>query len=154
LVLANDGLGSFRALDPQSSGLVVPGDAKALVVTDLNRDGWPDLVASRNDQPALAFRHRGLPGQRPLRVVLQGPPGNPSGIGARLTLTLADGSTQSAEVTAGSGYYSQSSPAVFFSYPATITPRSLTVTWPDGRASEQAPTSITNGTLTISRENR
>jgi hypothetical protein len=154
LVLANDGHGGFRALDPQQSGLVVPGDAKALVVTDLNQDGWPDLVASRNDQPALAFRHRGLAGQRPLRVVLQGPPGNPTGIGAKLTLTLADGSTRTTELSAGSGYYSQSSPAAFFSYPASATPRSLSVAWPDGRATEHTLSAMANGTLTISRENR
>ena len=138
LVLANDGSGNFHALDPQESGFVVPGDAKALVVTDLNADGWPDLVASRNDQPALAFTHHGLAGRRPLRVVLQGPSGNPTGVGAKLTLTLADGTTRTAEVAAGSGYYSQSSPAAFFSYPAATPPRELTVTWPDGSTSRQA----------------
>jgi hypothetical protein len=132
VALLNDGSGNFRALDPQHSGLVVPGDAKALVVADLNHDGWPDLVASRNDQPALAFSHRGLAGRRPLRVVLQGAAGNPTGVGAKLVLTLADGSQRTADVAAGSGYYAQSSPAAFFSYPAATVPRSLTVTWPDG----------------------
>ncbi|HEY8995628.1 MAG TPA: FG-GAP-like repeat-containing protein [Lacunisphaera sp.] len=150
LVLLNDGLGNFQSLDPAMSGLVVPGDAKALVVTDLNQDGWPDLVASRNDQPALGFRHHGLAGRRPLRILLQGPPGNPTGIGARLTLTLADGSAQTAAVSAGGGYYSQSCPAVCFSYPATSTPRSLAVSWPDGHTSTVAVTTDANVTLTIS----
>jgi len=149
VVLLNDGHGGFRALDPQASGLIVPGDAKALVVTDLDGDGWPDLVASRNDEPALAFRHRGVAGQRPLRIVLQGPPGNPTGIGARLTLTLADGTTRTAEVSAGSGYYSQSSPAAFFSHPAASPPRSLTVSWPDGSASNHAIKSTDSPTLMI-----
>jgi len=154
VVLLNDGHGGFRALDPQASGLIVPGDAKALVVTDLDGDGWPDLVASRNDEPALAFRHRGVAGQRPLRIVLQGPPGNPTGIGARLTLTLADGTTRTAEVSAGSGYYSQSSPAAFFSHPTASPPRSLTVSWPAGSASQHTIPANTNGSLTISRESR
>ncbi|HEX2861351.1 MAG TPA: ASPIC/UnbV domain-containing protein, partial [Lacunisphaera sp.] len=135
VVLANDGRGNFHALGPQQSGFVVPGDAKALVLTELNADGWPDLVASRNDEPALAFRHRGTENQRSFRVQLQGLPGNPTAIGARLTLTLADGSTRTAEIAAGSGYASQSTPSAFFSYPAGSPPRQLTITWPHGSTS-------------------
>ena len=149
LVLRNDGRGRFTALDPAASGLLIPGDAKALVVTDLNADGWPDLVASRNDQPALGFQHRGLAGHRPLRIVLQGPPGNPTAIGAQLTLTLADGSTRTATVAAGSGYYSQSSAAAFFSYSSAQPPRSLTIRWPDGRSSEHTLPSDATGTVVI-----
>ncbi|MDQ5979951.1 MAG: enediyne biosynthesis protein, partial [Verrucomicrobiota bacterium] len=101
-----------------------------------NADGWPDLAASRNDQPALAFLHRGLAEHRPLRIVLQGSPGNPTSIGARLTLTLTDGTTRTAEVVAASGYYSQSSSAVFFALPTG--PRMLEVRWPDGKTSTHA----------------
>ena len=149
LILANDGRGAFTSLDPQQSGFMVSGDAKALVVTDLNGDNWPDLVASRNDAPALAFTHRGLAGHRPLRVVLQGSPGNPTGLGARLTLTLADGTTRTTELTAASGYYSQSSPAIFLALASP--PRSLNVRWPDGRTSEHTITADATGTITIKR---
>jgi enediyne biosynthesis protein E4 len=89
-------------------------------------------VASRNGEPALAFHNQGRVGVHSFRVVLKGPSGNPNAIGARLTLTLADGSTQSAAVAAGSGYLSQSSPACFFTYPTASPPRTLAVTWPDG----------------------
>ncbi|MFZ5493757.1 MAG: FG-GAP-like repeat-containing protein [Verrucomicrobiota bacterium] len=147
LILVNDGRGGFRSLDPQAGGLLVPGDAKALVVTDLNGDAWPDLVASRNDRPALAFKHRGLPGRRPLQIRLQGPPGNPTAIGARLTLTRADGNTCTSEVTAGSGYYSQSSPAVFLALPAG--PAALTVTWPDGSTSKHELAGDAAGSVAI-----
>jgi hypothetical protein len=139
VILANDGRGGFTALDPQQAGFVVPGDAKALVVDDLNGDGWPDLVASRNDEPVLAFRHGGIPGRRPLRVVLQGPPGNPTALGARLTFTLPDSSTRTTELTAGSGYYSQSSPALFLALPPG--PVSLAITWPNGAKSTHVPES-------------
>jgi hypothetical protein len=135
-LLLGDGRGGFRASAPEESGFVVAGDGKALVVTDLNEDGWPDLVASRNDEPALAFHNQGRVGAHSFRVVLQGSPGNPHAIGARLILTLADGSTQRAEVAAGSGYLSQSSPACFFTYPAGSPPRTLAITWPD-RSSRQ-----------------
>ena len=134
VVLVNDGHGHFRALAPLASGFVVPGDGKALVAMDFNQDGWPDLVASRNNETALRFRHGQPVDLRPLRVTLQGPPGNPTGIGAHLTVTYADGSTHSAEICAGSGYYSQSAPAAFFS--SSSPPRSLAVRWPDGSTSQ------------------
>ncbi|AOS43593.1 FG-GAP repeat protein [Lacunisphaera limnophila] len=154
VMLAGDGRGGFRALDPQTSGLLVPGDAKALVVTDRNADGWPDLVASRNDESALAFVHRGLDGHRPLRVALQGPAGNPSAIGANVTLILADGSTRTAMVSAGSGYYSQSTPAVFFSFPAATPPRSITITWPDGATSAHPLSADATGTVVLNHATR
>ncbi len=147
VILDNDGRGEFRALDPQQSGFIVPGDAKALVLTDLNHDAWPDLVASRNDQPALAILSRGLAGLRPLRIVLQGPPGNPTGIGARVTLTLADGSVRTAEVASASGYYSQSSPALFFALPAAL--RAVEVRWPDGSTTQPVLPVESSGTLEI-----
>ena len=130
-----------------ASTIAVPGDAKALVLTDLNHDAWPDLVASRNDQPALAILSRGLAGLRPLRIVLQGPPGNPTGIGARVTLTLADGSVRTAEVASASGYYSQSSPALFFALPAAL--RAVEVRWPDGSTTQPVLPVESSGTLEI-----
>ena len=149
-VLTGDGRGHFTPLAPDRSGFVVAGDAKALVVADLDADGWPDLVASRNDQPALAFRNRGADQKRGFGVRLRGPAGNPTAVGARLTLTLADGSQQTGEVQAGSGYYSQSSPAVFFSYPANALPRELVVTWPDGSASSHKFTDAPSAMLWVS----
>jgi hypothetical protein len=105
-----------------------------LVVTDLNADGWPDLVASRNDAKVMTFVHRGLAGHQPLRISLRGPAGNPTAVGAQLMLTLADGSVRTAEIDAGSGYYSQSSPSAFFALPSP--PQSLSVLWPDGKLSD------------------
>ena len=59
------------------SGLIVPGDAKALVVLDLNGDGWPDFLLTRNRAATLAFRNTPIPGRGFLRVVLRGAAGNP-----------------------------------------------------------------------------
>ena len=59
--LRGDGHGGFEAVPPVRSGLVVPGDARGLVVTDLNRDGRPDLLVTRNQAPTLAFLNRGSP---------------------------------------------------------------------------------------------
>jgi hypothetical protein len=134
-LLNGDGHGHFTAVPVADSGLLVPGDAKALAVLDLDHDGWPDFFVSRNNDTTLAFRNAGVPGHHALQIRLQGPAGNPTAVGARLTLQLTDGSTQTAEVFAGSGYYSQSSPAVFFGYPDNNPPQSLRIRWPSGLTS-------------------
>jgi len=135
LLLRGDGRGQFTAAPPAVSGLVVPGDAKALAVLDLNSDGWPDFLVSRNNNTMLAFRNRGVAGHHPVRVVLQGIPGNPQAVGARVTAEYADGSTTSGEVQAGSGYYSQSPPGLFFGYPDENPLRRIRVRWPSGATS-------------------
>ena len=152
-LLRGDGHGHFTAVPPAESGLLVPGDAKALAVLDLDGDGWPDFLLTRNQLTTLAFRNRGVPGRHAFSARLRGPAGNPDGVGARLSLELADGSTQTMEVQAGSGYYSQSSPTSFFGYPDGNPPRALRVRWPDGSTSTQPiPPGAT--TLTISAQAR
>ncbi len=149
-LLRGDGRGGFTAVPVAQSGLIVPGDAKALVVLDLNGDGWPDFLVTRNREATLAFRNEPVPGRGFLRVVLRGPAGNPSAVGARVTLELADGSTQTSEVAAGSGYYSQSSPACFFGYPKASPPRRLRIRWPSGASSsEDLPQPLAGPTLTV-----
>jgi hypothetical protein len=125
---------------PTESGFIVPGDARALAVVDFNQDGWPDVFVTRNNDLPLTFLNRGQPGRHSFGVALRCAPGNPSAIGARLTLQLADGSTQTAEISAGSGYLAQSSATVFFGYPDSALPVRLRIRWPDGRATERALT--------------
>src|SRR5690606_26802292 len=107
-LLRGDGQGGLTAVPPAESGLVVPGDAKALVALDLDDDGWTDFLVSRNHDSTLAFRQRGTADFRPLRVRVRGPAGNRQSIGARVTCVYADGSRVADEIHAGSGYYSQS----------------------------------------------
>jgi hypothetical protein len=147
-MLRGDGHGHFAAVPPLESGLAVPGDAKALAVLDLDRDGWPDFVVSRNDSTSLAFRNNGVAGRHSLRVRLHGPNGNPTAVGARVTLELSDGSRQTSEVAAGSGYYSQSSAACFFGWPDGNSPRKVHVRWPTGEETDHAvPAQSTELTL-------
>jgi hypothetical protein len=58
--------------------------------------------------------------------------GNPSAIGARISVEMAEGPAQTAEVHAGSGYLSQSTAACFFGYPGSNPPVRVRVRWPDG----------------------
>ena len=130
-LLRGDGHGQFSPVPAAESGLIVPGDAKALALVDLDGDGRPDFLATRNSSPTLAWLNHGRPGHHSLSVRLRGPKGNPDGIGARVQLELDDGSVQTAEVQAGSGYYSQSSAACFFGYLDGRVPRRVSVRWPD-----------------------
>jgi enediyne biosynthesis protein E4 len=135
-LLRGDGRGQFAPVAPAQSGLVVPGDAKALSVVDLDEDGWPDFVVTRNNGPTLAFRNGGGAGRNPLRIRLRGTAGNPTAVGASISVELSDGSTQLGEIYAGSGYYSQSSAACFFGYPDSNPPKRVRVRWPSGATSE------------------
>ncbi|ACB73808.1 FG-GAP-like repeat-containing protein [Opitutus terrae] len=136
-LLRGDGRGGFMPISAGESGVIVRRDAKSLLVADLNQDGWPDFFATRNNDRPLAYLNRALPGRRSFGVALQAARGNPAAIGARLTLTLADGSHQTAEIAAGSGYFAQSSATVFFGYLDSALPTELKIRWPDGRESVQ-----------------
>jgi len=148
-LLTGDGHGHFLAVSPRVSGLVVPGDAKALAVLDLDADGWPDFLVSRNNATALAWRNGGVMGRHSFRVRLQGPLGNPRAIGAAVTVELADGTRQTAETRAGGGYSSQSAPGVFFGYPDGNTPRRISIRWPDGTTTSRNFTTPPSGTVTF-----
>jgi hypothetical protein len=122
---------------PAESGLIVTGEAKSVAVLDLDGDGWPDFLVTRNNGATLAFRNSGIAGRHSLGVILRGPAGNPAAIGAHVTLELADGSTQSGEISAGSNQRFVAKAACFFGYTATNLPRHLRVRWPDGAGTVQ-----------------
>ncbi|HWA25767.1 MAG TPA: FG-GAP-like repeat-containing protein [Lacunisphaera sp.] len=133
-LLRGDGHGNFVAVPPAESGLRVTGDAKALAVLDLNQDGWPDFLVTRNNGTTLAWRNQGFPDRKSLGIALRGAAGNSAAIGARITVELADGTAQTGEVYAGSGYFSQSSAVGFFGYAPTNPPRRIRVRWPHGES--------------------
>lgn len=133
-LLRGDGRGGFNAVPPQESGLVVSGDAKALVTLDLDADGWPDFVVSRNNATTLAWRNQGRSGGHSFQVLLHNRRSQDPVVGSRLRLTLRDGTRQQVELSAGSGYYSQNLPTAFFGWPDGNPPVQLEVRWPDGES--------------------
>jgi hypothetical protein len=139
LLLLGDGSGSFDPVWPDRSGLVVAGDAKGLTTADLNQDGWVDFVATTNDGELVAFQNRGSTENQVLNVRLQGRPGNPTGIGSRVTVRLDNGRAQTAEVYAGGGYLSQSSAVLTFGLGTAGQASEIEVAWPDGEVSSMMP---------------
>ena len=138
LLLLGDGNGDFEPMPAQRSGLVVTGDAKGLTVCDLNEDGWPDLVAARNNDSLVALVNRREQDNRSFSVKLVGENGNRNAIGGKITVHYHNGKQASAELSAGSGYLSQSQPLAFFGYRPENLPTSIKVRWPDGAVTEHA----------------
>jgi len=135
--LRGDGRGGFTAVPARESGLLVAGDGKGLAVCDIDGDGWPDLIATRNNSSVLAFHNQPGHSANMFSVVLQGSAQNAHAIGARVEVVMTDGKIQVAEVGAGSGYLSQSTSACFFGFSEQNTPREIRVAWPGGSRSTQ-----------------
>ncbi|HMB90186.1 MAG TPA: ASPIC/UnbV domain-containing protein, partial [Rhodothermales bacterium] len=106
-------------------------------LSDFDRDGRTDLVISQNGAPTTLYRNRsGLPG---LRVRLVGLLGNEAGVGAVLRVQYKDGSPGPARViTAGSGYWSQSSLEAVLGVDAMRVVQGVWVRWPNGHEQESA----------------
>jgi hypothetical protein len=129
LLLKGNGHGEFRALSGQESGILVYGEQRGAAVCDYDRDGRADLVVTQNGAETRLFRNTG--GKPCLRVRLQGPAGNPDGVGATIRIGTASRLGPAREVHAGSGYWSQDSAVQVMAFDET--PTQVVVRWPDGK---------------------
>jgi len=142
MVLRGLGDGTFQPLRVDQSGFLLPGDAKALALTDLDGDTRPDLVATVNSSSPKIFLNRMVKGDS-LIIRLKGPNGNPRGVGSRVSLKLKSGKTLVGEVYSGSSYLTASSTDLFFSIPEGDEAVSLVVRSPLGKIIEQKLTAST-----------
>ena len=149
-LLRDDDQGGMVPVPPAESGLLIPGDAKALVSLGLAGSEKPLLLASRNNGSTLAFRAAPGGPARVLTVRLRGRPGNPTGVGARVTVTFPDGGERSAEVYASSGLTGQSAGACYFGWNGRSRPARVDVRWPDGSRSSDSAGPF-EGTLLLAR---
>jgi hypothetical protein len=129
LLLKGDGHGDFRAVSGQESGILLYGEQRGAAVCDYDRDGRADLVVTQNGAETRLLHNVG--GKPCLRVRLQGPPGNPDGVGAAIRLGTASRLGPIREVHAGSGYWSQDSAVQTMTLGEA--PTQAMVRWPDGR---------------------
>ena len=137
LLLLGDGSGGLTPVPPDRSGLVVDGDATSLTTLDLNGDQRPDFFVGVNNDRPRAFLQTESSRGKIVEVRLEGLRGNPTAVGARVTLRIDGATSQTAEVYAGSGYLSQSPGSLYFGT-AGREVDSIDVRWPDGRQSTYA----------------
>lgn len=134
LLLRGHGDGTFEPVSSAQSGIDLPEDFRGIAVADLNGDGWPDAVATRTSGAAVALANRGkTAGHNSFAVKLSGRTRNSHAIGAAITVVYRNGARQRSEITAGSGYLSQSEPLAFFGWSEANPPDQIEVRWPDGR---------------------
>ena len=126
LWLRGDGHGGFRPWSAGESGIRVYGEQRGAAVADFDHDGRVDLCVSQNGGPVKLFRNTG--GAPGVRVRLQGPPGNPIGVGAQVRCSHCPATK---EIHAGSGYWSQDAAVLVF--PAPTNSVEITVRWPGGQ---------------------
>jgi hypothetical protein len=121
----------FEVMPVLESGILIPEDARSVVVCDVNQDARPDLFVGINSGNPCLYLNQSKTG-RPISLRLKGDKGNLTAIGARVTFKVPDISMQSAEIYGGSGYLSQSEPVLHFAAPELAQTGSVTIRWPDG----------------------
>jgi len=132
LVLLGDGTGDLSALSAARSGLIVYGDQRGAAFADYDGDARIDLAVAQNGTQTKLFHNVGArPG---LRVVLEGPPSNPTAIGARMRLLYDDTVGPAREIRSGSGYWSSDDAVQVLGVSGRA--RAVEVRWPDGSVSE------------------
>jgi hypothetical protein len=135
ILLHGNGDGTFAPVEPAASGVVVPGNARALVVVDPLQDGRPSLFLTRHGGASELLLNQTAPG-RWLRLELAADPANPHAIGAVVRLVYANGWTSWHEVGLGGGWLSDSGPGIH-AVTAVNGGRIVeaVIRWPDGQVS-------------------
>lgn len=152
LINTGDPKAPFRPEGSRESGLEVPGDAKSLGASDLNRDGLVDFLVGVNNAPPALYINTSSPGaaNQSVSIRLVGQQGNLQAVGARVTLRAEGLPSQVAEVVGGGSYLSQSDAVLVFARPAGKTAE-LSIRWPDG-TEQNVPVTATDRNLVIEKK--
>jgi hypothetical protein len=120
---------SKKAGKPFQKPIVARGAAYA----DYDNDGDADVLVVTNGGPAYLLRNDGGNQLRFARFRLQGQASNRDGIGAKVSLFLADGSKQWRTVHSGSSYCSQSELPLTFGLGRNDKIDRVEIEWPGGK---------------------
>lgn len=125
--------GTYRnATDEVGTALLVPGIARGSAVADYDQDGDLDIIMNQADgMAARLLRASGVQGNW-LQVELRGAGNNTLGVGAWLTVSMADGSRLHRLAKAGNSFMSQDWGVQHFGLGAADAVEDLEVRWPDG----------------------
>lgn len=107
--------------------------ARGAAYGDFDNDGDLDIVITTNGGPAYLLRNDGGNQNRFIRFQTVGTTSNRDGIGAKVTLYLADGTRLFNYVRSGSSYCSQSELPVTFGLGAAEKVARVEIEWPSGK---------------------
>ena len=109
--------------------------SRSAVLVDLEGDGDLDIVTNEfNAGPQVLVSDLGARGSlNYLRVRLRGSVSNRQGLGAVVTVVLADGRRVLKVADGKSGYLSQSDLPLYFGLDTSVEAGSVVVRWPSGR---------------------
>jgi hypothetical protein len=127
----NDGSGAHFS-DATASGCDVPGDQRALVAFDYNRDGSPDLLITQVAGPTLLLQNA-TAGKHWLTVAPGGP--NDAGIDARVTVSAGKRTTTQI-VLAGGSYLAGPPREAYFGLDSATTADLVRIEWANGTTTE------------------
>lgn len=111
---------------------VEPNVGRAAALADYDSDGDLDLFVTRNHNSAVLLRNDTRTSNHWLAVRLKGPPGNPSGIGARIRLQVG-AKTDMREVGTSPSYIAQHATDAYFGLGKATSADVLEVSWPRGK---------------------
>jgi hypothetical protein len=124
----------FQAVEKDMGpGFTRPMVGRGAAYADYDHDGDLDLAVTANGGPARLLRNDAAGGNRWLRVRALGTASGGDGLGARVTVTTADGQRQWAIVKTGSSYLSLSERPLTFGLGAQARAKQVEVKWPGGR---------------------
>ncbi len=128
----NRGDGTFETVSKRW-GLADVGCSNGAAWADLDADGDLDLIVNNLGEPASLYRNRAVEQGKGhfLRVRLQGPSGNPFGLGTRVQVHTPQG-RQVQELWTTRGWLSSVEPLLIFGL-GQADSATLVVQWPDGR---------------------
>jgi hypothetical protein len=129
----NDGTGKDFAI-ATGTGCDVPGDQRALVVFDFNRDGAPDLLITQVAGPPILLENL-ISGKHWLTVAPGGP--GDAGIDARVTVT-AGGRSSTQILLAGGSYLAGPPREAYFGLGTATVADEVVVQWASGRTTRLA----------------
>ncbi|MDA7499336.1 ASPIC/UnbV domain-containing protein, partial [Akkermansiaceae bacterium] len=121
--------GTFEVHDTYNTGVILTGDTKGVTVNEFNGDGIPDLSFTVNNGSVSTFLNTSR--KKFVGVRIKGKKGNLRAVGANLTFTTKNGTTQTIEITGGGSYLSQSGNTKFFGLGDDLSGQ-LSIVWPDG----------------------
>jgi enediyne biosynthesis protein E4 len=140
-VFRNLGDRRFEEVVPKlGTALQRPIVARGAAYADYDNDGDLDVLVTTNNGAPTLLRNDGGNQSRFLRVRTVGTKSNRDGIGAKVTVTLANGLKSWRLVHTGSSYCSQSELRLTFGLGDQQRAESIEVVWPSGQVDKIGPT--------------